>query len=107
MRVRKMVWGGIFGAIVVFTAAVTLDLSLNNASIASAIYVETVMETGFPAEAFVLLVLSVPVIAAFSGIMFLIYFVKSRKQRKQRKLVRTAKTQPTANSKPVESVVSD
>lgn len=82
MRVRKTVWGGIFVATIVFTTALVLDILTNEAAIASAIYTETRMGTIFPAEVLALAVLSVPVISTVSGIMFLIYFVKSRKQRK-------------------------
>ena len=82
MRVRKNVWGGIFVATVVFTAGLLLDILTNKAVIASAIYAETRIGIIFPAEVLAIAVLSVPVISAVSGIMFLIYFVKSRKQRK-------------------------
>lgn len=82
MRVRKTVWGGIFVATIVFTTALVLDILTNEAAIASAIYTETRMGAIFPAEVLALAVLSIPVVSAVSGIMFLIYFVKSRKQRK-------------------------
>lgn len=86
MRVRGTIWGGVFVATVVFTAGLTLDILANNADIAAAIYSETRMGVIFPAEVVAVAALSVPVISAISGIMFLLYFTKNKKQRKLARL---------------------
>ena len=82
MRVRKNVWGGIFVATIVFTAALVADITLNKGLNASFIYTKIV--TVVPAEVLYSAVLTLPLIATISGIMFLRYFVKSRKHRTAR-----------------------
>lgn len=85
MRVRKNIWGGVFTATIVFTAALLLDILANQALNTSFIYASLGLNR-IPAEVLFIAVLIVPVISAVSGIMFLIYFVKSRKQRKSVKM---------------------
>lgn len=82
MRARKNVWGGVFFAVVIFTVLLVADLTLNQALNASYIYANWGLNK-IPAEALFIGVLTLPVIALISGIMFLIYFVKTRKQKRE------------------------
>jgi hypothetical protein len=81
MRGRKNIWGGIFAVIVVFTATLAADLTLNQALNAAFLYANLGLNH-LSAEVLFIAVLTLPVIALISGIQFLRYFVKLRKHRK-------------------------